>query len=420
MCATVFLQAPAGANEMGLTTPRRSVQTFVKVHMAQEEQDALSDAITRIVGSIYDVVPAEVDVRLEGASDVKFSAETASVDEVLSVVDQTVEMAAGAEADVEALAIDVAAEHDPRNLPSGVEPDVVEDVQVSASSIEVTGDSSDGSLIVESETLVEKTYETGVVSKSLVETVAIFDAGGEVMSFKELTPEDYANQADVDSGTIAIPYEDGDLSSEHGEPLELSIGEGSHADPVSHTESPTRPMALADAYSGAISQVSFSSLTLPAKMSGANKKAAVAYAQKWALTRNPAYRKFDLNCTNFISQAMKAGGWKHDTGLWTSEKAWWYNSLNQSRPWVNAEDWFRFTRNHSQRGSVITHLGNVVPGDVIQIKFEGTTRIGHSMIVTKKVGTNVYVSYNTTDRLNKPLSEVIAAYSGETYFAHGI
>ena len=48
-----------------------------------------------------------------------------------------------------------------------------------------------------------------------------------------------------------------------------------------------------------------------------------------------------------------------------------------------------------------------------------TTALLHAP-ATKKIGTKVYVSYNTTDRLDKALSEVIAAYSGETYFAHGI
>lgn len=419
LCATALLHAPAGANEKGSAYPSEAVRTFVKVDLAKTEEDALSDAITHVIGNVYDVVPAAVDVELEESVDIELSAEAAAVDDVVAAIDEDLEVSTAAEGDVAALAVGIAAEHDPTNLPSGMEPDVVEAIRVSTSSIEVTEDSGDGSLIVESETLVEKTYETGVVSKSLVETVAVVDSTGEIQSFKELTPEDYANQASVDSGTTSIPYEDSEQGSELADPLELTIAKDlTEQVPLSDPSIEVDGASDADGYT--VSQMSSKSLTLPAKMSSANKNAAVAYARKWALKRNPSYRKFDLNCTNFISQAMRAGGWKDDTGLWTSEKNWWYNSLNQSRPWVNAEDWFRFTRNHSKRGSVITNLSKVVPGDVIQIKFKGQTRIGHSMIVTKKVGTKVYVSYNTTDRLDKALSEVIAAYSGETYFAHGI
>ena len=42
-----------------------------------------------------------------------------------------------------------------------------------------------------------------------------------------------------------------------------------------------------------------------------NREAAVAYAKKWALGRNPAYKDYELlggDCTNYISQSLHAGG----------------------------------------------------------------------------------------------------------------
>jgi hypothetical protein len=42
-----------------------------------------------------------------------------------------------------------------------------------------------------------------------------------------------------------------------------------------------------------------------------DRAAAVAYARKWALSRNPAYYDYDPlggDCTNFASQCVLAGG----------------------------------------------------------------------------------------------------------------
>ena len=38
------------------------------------------------------------------------------------------------------------------------------------------------------------------------------------------------------------------------------------------------------------------------------------YAYKWWNGRNPAYRSYELDCTNFISQVVKAGGIKAAKG----------------------------------------------------------------------------------------------------------
>ena len=39
-----------------------------------------------------------------------------------------------------------------------------------------------------------------------------------------------------------------------------------------------------------------------------NREAAVRYANKWWDSRNPAFPAFDVDCTNFISQCLLAGG----------------------------------------------------------------------------------------------------------------
>ena len=39
-----------------------------------------------------------------------------------------------------------------------------------------------------------------------------------------------------------------------------------------------------------------------------NRQAAVQYANTWWNSNNPAYPVFDVDCTNYISQCLRAGG----------------------------------------------------------------------------------------------------------------
>lgn len=58
---------------------------------------------------------------------------------------------------------------------------------------------------------------------------------------------------------------------------------------------------------------------------------AIAYADKWALGRNPAYREADSDCTNFVSQCLKAGGFPETDG-------WYYNwYYDYSDSWFGAD-----------------------------------------------------------------------------------
>jgi hypothetical protein len=62
-----------------------------------------------------------------------------------------------------------------------------------------------------------------------------------------------------------------------------------------------------------------------------NEAGAANYANQWAKSHNPAYRTFPDDCTNFVSQAMAAGG-KGQT------PSWYYNSNGQSGSWINANN----------------------------------------------------------------------------------
>jgi len=142
-----------------------------------------------------------------------------------------------------------------------------------------------------------------------------------------------------------------------------------------------------------------------------------AYARTWALGRNPAYRSFGTDCTNFISQAVYAGGWAMVSGWYQSNDAWWYNDLNQSYTWAGAENWYWFATG-SGRTYVLSNVWYMGIADVLQLDFERDNVINHSMMVTYTTSDELYLSYHTTDTLNRSLSSIIVAYPSALYFAH--
>ena len=82
-----------------------------------------------------------------------------------------------------------------------------------------------------------------------------------------------------------------------------------------------------------------------------NYTAMVNYARSWAQGRNPAYPSYSDDCTNFISQSMKAGGWatvgSYPLSSRSSNSNWWNGSYSStsSYTWGGAENWYWFARN---------------------------------------------------------------------------
>jgi hypothetical protein len=65
--------------------------------------------------------------------------------------------------------------------------------------------------------------------------------------------------------------------------------------------------------------------------------AAAAYALRWADGYNPAYKKQDNDCTNFVSQALLAGNWRLLGGVDPSDRGNWHYDL--SGPATNSKTW---------------------------------------------------------------------------------
>jgi hypothetical protein len=148
-----------------------------------------------------------------------------------------------------------------------------------------------------------------------------------------------------------------------------------------------------------------------------NYSAMVNYAVTWAYGRNPSYRSFPNDCTNFISQAMYAGGWTMVEGWYQSNSSWWYTFANQSYPWAGAHNWYFFATG-SGRTTTLSNVWNMALADVLQMDFERDNNINHTMIVTQTSGSERYLTYHTTDTLNRSLSSLISAYPSAWYYAH--
>jgi hypothetical protein len=153
---------------------------------------------------------------------------------------------------------------------------------------------------------------------------------------------------------------------------------------------------------------------------------AASYAQKWAKSRNSLYNSHLKDCTNFVSQAVYAGGKSErkpssiSTGI-TSTTSYWYSDRYQewrtnyyvyrwkeSSSWIGVADFYSYWSKYlstTTSTSKSTIRSNAIVGDVIQFK-NSEGRWYHSMIVTKKTSTDIYLSGHTNDSLDKPFSNI--------------
>jgi hypothetical protein len=142
-----------------------------------------------------------------------------------------------------------------------------------------------------------------------------------------------------------------------------------------------------------------------------DRRAAVAYAEQWALGRNPAYYDFSSlggDCTNFVSQCLYAG-----CGVmnYSDENGWYYLSLDNRAPaWTSVSALYRFLITNRGPGPYarIADRRDVLPGDVIQLgDADGT--FYHSLFVLDASPDEIYIAAHSYDALWRPLSSYQAA-----------
>ncbi len=139
-----------------------------------------------------------------------------------------------------------------------------------------------------------------------------------------------------------------------------------------------------------------------------DREAAVAYARKWALNRNPFYYNFDKiggDCTNFASQSIYAGA---RTMNYTPIMGWYYRSSHdRTASWSGVQYLYNFLVNNQSIGPYghVVPQNEAMPGDIVQL---GTRsgRFYHSPVITA-VTPVILVAAHSDDALDRPLSSYI-------------
>lgn len=159
-----------------------------------------------------------------------------------------------------------------------------------------------------------------------------------------------------------------------------------------------------------------------------NRSGAVNYAYTYVYNYNPAYHKFSADCTNFVSQCLKAGGIPMVDAWWRpywDKDDWYYyrhgtdaydsnNDDDWSWSWVKVETLHWHIR--SRLGTLVSSPSQLQLGDIVQLNLDDSDpNNDHSMIVTKiDSAGNRYVTYHTTNTKDRKLSDI----SGTKYYLH--
>ncbi|MDH6577082.1 amidase domain-containing protein [Kitasatospora sp. MAP5-34] len=154
---------------------------------------------------------------------------------------------------------------------------------------------------------------------------------------------------------------------------------------------------------------------------GYNYAAMAAYAEKYWNHYNPAYPQFNGgagDCTNFISQALKAGGWKNTPGVGSDYHTWWSNSPTQSWSWVGANEWSWYALS-SKRVSNLANVYQLGVGDILQMNFNRDGSKDHSMIVTYRSTSGMpYVTYHSNNVYRRSVASLVMSDPRALYFAY--
>ena len=136
-----------------------------------------------------------------------------------------------------------------------------------------------------------------------------------------------------------------------------------------------------------------------------DRAAAVAYARRWAMGRNPAYYDFERlggDCTSFASQCIYAGA---GTMNFTPVMGWYYrSSYDRSPSWAGVEYLYDFLVNNQGVGPYarVVSRAEAMPGDIVQL---GTAEgdFYHSPVITA-VTPAILVAAHTYDAVDRPLA----------------
>jgi hypothetical protein len=112
---------------------------------------------------------------------------------------------------------------------------------------------------------------------------------------------------------------------------------------------------------------------------------AVRYAEQYWNSYNPQFKKFEVNCTNYISQCLYAGG-APMVGYPKKSGGWWMRNNDWSYTWAvaHALRWYLPNAKQGLKAKEVSKATDLKPGDVICYDFEGDGRFDHNTIVVAK------------------------------------
>jgi Putative amidase domain len=174
----------------------------------------------------------------------------------------------------------------------------------------------------------------------------------------------------------------------------------------------------------------------PPRSSIYSANAAVAYAAEWALKTNPNYPNFSLpnlggDCTNFVSQVLRTGGWElTKTRSETAVTSWFVAYDKPTKVFTKSQTWSvanglhqRLVKDRQELNTrILPSINSLKVGDVVFMVNKATGLAHHAMVVTK-VGifwswfsalgfSDAYVSYHNDStnapQLNTSLREIVA------------
>lgn len=138
-----------------------------------------------------------------------------------------------------------------------------------------------------------------------------------------------------------------------------------------------------------------------------DRRAAVAYAKRWAFSRNPKFYDFSNlggDCTNFASQCVYAGSGVMN---YTPVFGWYYISAdNRTASWTGVEYFYNFlTGNTEGVGPFAEEVGadKIEVGDVIQLG-RANGDFYHSPVVVGFSGGQPLIAAHSYDALNRPIN----------------
>ncbi len=141
---------------------------------------------------------------------------------------------------------------------------------------------------------------------------------------------------------------------------------------------------------------------------------AVQYAETWWNSYNPRFPKFSVDCTNFVSQCLYAGGMPM-VGYPERGKGWWMQNNNWSYSWTvaHAFRWYLGGAHTGWNAVEVTSPEQLLPGDIICYDFQGDGRFDHSTIVVAKdqKGMPLVNAHTTNSRMRYWSYEDSSAYT---------